>query len=122
MVNGKQNDSKLNRILSFDDNNNSITIRNKDEIWNIYFDIEEENLKYNTKIGDFYEQNKAIINDFIKNNNIKVDDFFIHVALNKAVLDVFQNKNKLVGKTNNKDKEEAQLKFALKKEFFSHER
>ena len=68
--------------------NNNICIKDKEEVKNIYLDIEKGRLVYKNGLAVIYNDSryKKQINKFIEENNIDTNDFFTQVALNKAVL------------------------------------
>ncbi|WP_413853492.1 hypothetical protein, partial [Candidatus Ruminimicrobium bovinum] len=67
--------------------NNKIIIKNELYMKNIYLDLEEGCMVYDNRIGVFYNKNSDFLEKFIKENDIDTKEFFIRVALNKAVLD-----------------------------------
>ena len=102
------------KLLSIKDN--KITIENPDKIKNVYLNLETEDMAYyyDDRIQDFYNKNSKSLKNFITENDIDTTDFFIRVALNKAILDFVNEdiENVIVLSDKNKGK--------LKEYFFSN--
>ncbi len=97
--------------------NGKIEIKDKEKIKNVYLDFTKESMVYdNTNtISGFYINNIDWLDKFKTNNNIDLEDFFVHVALNKAILEFI--KSGIEYENNNLSAEQEEK---LKEYFFSN--
>ena len=92
----KKNNVFFREILYLE--SDKIGIKDESKMENVYLDLRNGDFVYDYKhqISDFYKRNTGYLKEFMQENDIDTQDFFILCALNKAILE-FRNKygNKL---------------------------
>ena len=100
-------------ILS-EDENNVLTVNDETKIKNVYLDLDQGYIKYDATNGvkDFYTTHNSFLEELIEENDIVLNDFVIHIALNNAILDFIKKDGKNISSAEDKEK--------LKEYFFSN--